>query len=78
MRALVKRVNAGIRALPFPFGRATFGRGDRGVAVCVELLDSEEAESDGDGDTEREDEAEEGIIVGEATGEGGRCVAMTS
>lgn len=42
------------------------------------MLDSEEAETDSDGDTERDDDAEEGIIVGEAIGEGGRCVAMAS
>ena len=69
----VSRVMAGTCAFSFPLGR-----GDRGVAVCVEVLDSEETERDGEGDTERDDDADSGSIVGEATGDGARCEAMTS
>lgn len=74
----VKRVIAGTRALPFPFGRVELRRGDRGVAVRVELLDSEEAESDGDGEPERDEDTEDGMIVDEGIGEGGRCDAIAS
>lgn len=72
----VKRVMECKRVFPFPLGRAEFRRGERGVAVCVELLDSEEAERDGEGDTEREEVAEGGAITGLETGDIGLCCEM--
>ena len=46
----------------FPFVDFALGRGDSGVAVCVELLDSEDME--GAGDAVRDDSADSGDIVG--------------
>lgn len=51
-----------------PFAFADVNRGEVGVAVRVELLDSDDME--GAGETVRDDSADRAVSKGESTGEG--------
>jgi hypothetical protein len=61
-------------------GNWAFGRGVRGTAVCVEVVDSDEDEDDaeGAGEEERGDEGEGFAGVGVRGGDGGWRALMIS